>query len=656
MTRIACTRRWLLRGSTAGLALAALGRGAEAQLRVDVNRGTVEPLPIAISPLAGDGSQGAQLGASIADVVSNDLDGSGLFRTIDRRAYIQSPNDLRSAPRFADWRQINAQALVTGIARSDGVSLSVEYRLWDIFAGTQLTGLRFETASGQWRRVAHKIADSVYERLTGEGGYFDTRIAYIAESGPATRRVKRLAIMDQDGANDSLLTDGHDLVLTPRFSPDARQIAYLAFRGRSPRVYIRDVASGRDALLGDFPGMTFSPRFSPDGRAMLLSMATGGNSSLFTYDRATGRTARLTDSGAIDTSPSYAPDGRQIVFNSDRGGTPQLYVMAASGGAARRISFGEGRYGSPEWSPRGDLITFTKILKGSLMVGDHAPGRQRRADADQELSRRGPDLGAERPRHRVRPQRCGDRSDTAVYDRHYGLQSTGAADPAGCFRSRLVAASAVSRNGMRSGAGRVQPTLICRAPSPPSRGLKRMRLKLVILGGALMLLAACSSSPDATKGTTAGGAGASGAGAGGEAGISSSALGSGSGASGNVAPGSQQDLEVNVGDRVFFAFDSSSLDAKAQETLDHQAAWLLQFPNLTVTVEGNTDERGTREYNLALGERRANAVKSYLVAKGVPASRIQTISYGSERPADPGHDESAWALNRRAVTNVNVSS
>ncbi len=368
-----CTRRVLLGASAASLALAALPGRANAQLRVDVNRGTVEPLPIAISPLAGDGPQGAQVGTSIADVVSNDLDGSGLFRTIDRRAYIQTPDDLRSTPRFADWRQINAQALVTGVARSDGVSLTVEYRLWDIYAGTQLTGLRLQTSSAQWRRVAHKIADSVYERLTGEGGYFDTRIAYVAESGPATRRVKRLALMDQDGANNSFLTDGRDLVLTPRFSPDARQIAYLAFRGHSARVYVRDLASGRDTVLGSFAGMTFSPRFSPDGRTMLISMSSGGNSSLFAYDRASGRTTRLTNSGAIDTSPSYAPDGSQIVFNSDRGGTPQLYVMPASGGGAKRISFGDGSYGSPEWSPRGDLIAFTKILRGSLMVGIMRP-------------------------------------------------------------------------------------------------------------------------------------------------------------------------------------------------------------------------------------------------------------------------------------------
>ncbi|MDX6750996.1 Tol-Pal system beta propeller repeat protein TolB [Geminicoccaceae bacterium 1502E] len=358
---------------------AALGAGglvagpARAQLELDITRGFVEPMPIAISPLAGDGPQARELGEAIAQVIGADLDSSGLFRTIDRRAYIQSAEEMRELPRFADWRQVNAQALVTGLVRSNGPAVIVEFRLWDVFGGNQLVGLRFDAAASQWRRLAHKIADAVYQRLTGESGYFDTRIVYVSESGPAKRRIKRIAIMDQDGANHAFLTDGRDLVLTPRISPDTRQVAYMAYRGQQPRVFMRDIAGGRESVLGDFAGMTFSPRFSADGRTLLVTMAQGGNSDIFAYDVASRRSRRLTDNAAIDTSPSFSPDGRRIVFNSDRGGAPHLYVMSASGGGAQRISFGSGRYGSPEWSPRGDLIAFTKIQGGQFHTGIMRP-------------------------------------------------------------------------------------------------------------------------------------------------------------------------------------------------------------------------------------------------------------------------------------------
>ena len=273
-------------------------------------------------------------------------------------------------PRFADWRQINAQALVTGLVQpSGGGDLAIEFRLWDVFAGQQLRGLRYAAPDSTWRRIGHKIADVVYERLTGETGYFDTRIAYVSETGPATRRLKRIALMDQDGANHRFLTDGSDLVLTPRIAPDGERVAYLGYRGGPPRVFLRDIGSGREARLGDFAGMTFAPRFAPDGRTLLLSLATGGNTDIFAYDVGSRRSTRLTSDGSIDTSPSFSPDGSQIVFNSDRGGRPLLYVMPTRGGAARRISYGEGQYGSPAWSPRGDLIAFTLIKGGMLHIG-----------------------------------------------------------------------------------------------------------------------------------------------------------------------------------------------------------------------------------------------------------------------------------------------
>jgi TolB protein len=367
------SRRGLVAGGSA-LALAATlaggGRAARAQLRVDVTRGVVEPMPIAVSPFAGD----PELGRAVADVVQNDLDSSGLFRTIDRQAYIQSPEEMRDLPRFPDWRQINAQALVTGTVQGGaGGNLGVEFRLWDVFAGQQLRGFQYNAPESGLRRVAHKIADVVYERLTGESGYFDTRIAFISESGPATRRVKRLSIMDQDGANHRFLTDGSNLVLTPRISPDGRRVAYMAYRSGPPRIVVKEIDTGREGNLGDFQGMTFAPRFSPDGRTLLLTLAQNGNSDIYAYDTATRRSAKLTDSGAIDTSPSFSPDGSQIVFNSDRGGTPQLYVMPRSGGGAKRISYGQGRYGSPAWSPRGDLIAFTNIKGGMFHIGVMKP-------------------------------------------------------------------------------------------------------------------------------------------------------------------------------------------------------------------------------------------------------------------------------------------
>ena len=346
-----------------------------AALELDITEGVLEPLPIAISEFYGASPGTAERGREIADLVSADLERSGLFRPIDRRAFIQAPEQLRDLPRFADWRQINAQALVTGevTGGAEASELTVEFRLWDVFAGTQMRGLRFATTPDNWRRVAHKIADAVYERITGEPGYFDTRVVYVAESGPGTDRVKRLAIMDQDGANHRFLTDGADLVLTPRFHPDAERVAFLTYGERVPQVHQLDLVTGAETKLGDFERMTFAPGFAPDGRRMAMSLADDGNSDIYVLDLVTREQRRLTDHPAIDTSPSFAPDGRRLVFNSDRAGTPQLYVMNANGSGVERISFGSGRYGSPAWSPRGDLIAFTKIQGGLFHIGVMRP-------------------------------------------------------------------------------------------------------------------------------------------------------------------------------------------------------------------------------------------------------------------------------------------
>ncbi len=354
--------------------LTGLAAPLRAELRVDITDPTFEPLPIAISDFHGATPEVAQTGRDLASVISSDLERSGLFRPIDQRAFIQSVDSLVGGPRFGDWRLINAQALVHGAIelQADG-RLRVEFRLWDVLAETQMTGLAYFTTPSNWRRVAHIISDAIYKRLTGEGGYFDTRIVYVAETGPQNRRVKRLAIMDQDGENHRYLTDGANLVLTPRFSPTTQEITYLSYSQNTPRVYLFNLNTGQQEVLGDFPGMTFAPRFSPDGNKVVMSMAKDGNSDIYLMDLRTRRVAQLTKHPAIDTSPSFSPDSQQVVFNSDRGGTQQLYVMDADGSNVRRISFNEGRYATPVWSPRGDLIAFTRISGGTFYIGVMKP-------------------------------------------------------------------------------------------------------------------------------------------------------------------------------------------------------------------------------------------------------------------------------------------
>lgn len=356
------------------LLLVSAAAPARADLKVDITRGVVEPLAIAVVPFEGQTAELARIGGEIAKVVTADLEGSGLFRPVDPGSFVQKEIAIDAPPRFADWRVLNVPALVHGrVTMADDGRLRVEFRLWDVLSEQQLAGLAYFGATGNWRRIAHIIADAIYKRLTGEDGYFDSRIAYIAESGPHTRRIKRLAIMDQDGANHQYLTDGADLVLTPRFSPTLQELAYLAFAQGQPRVFIRSLESGRSEAIGSLPGMTFSPRFSPDSQRLIFSMAADGNTDIYTMDLKTRQVRRLTNNAAIDTSPSVSPDGRQIVFNSDRGGSQQLYVMDAEGSDPKRISFGPGRYGTPVWSPKGDLIAFTRIQGGKFAIGVMAP-------------------------------------------------------------------------------------------------------------------------------------------------------------------------------------------------------------------------------------------------------------------------------------------
>jgi TolB protein len=343
---------------------------ARAEVTIDIRKGNVEPMPIAITDL----QSGDELGAQVSQVIAADLQRSGFFKPIDKAAFIQKITNPDAAPRFEDWKTISAQALLTGRVSKEGDGrLRAEFRLWDVYGGSQLIGQQFFTRPENWRRVAHIIADAVYEKLTGEKGYFDTRIVFVSETGPKNARIRQLAIMDQDGANVRVLTKSKAIVLTPRFSPNQQEITYMSFEGDQPRVYLLQLETGQREVVGNFPGMTFSPRFSPDGSRVIMSLQEKGNANIFTMDLRSRTTTRLTSTAAIDTSPSYSPDGQKIVFESDRGGRQQLYVMNADGTGQTRISFGDGAYSTPVWSPRGDLIAFTKFAGGKFSIGVMKP-------------------------------------------------------------------------------------------------------------------------------------------------------------------------------------------------------------------------------------------------------------------------------------------
>jgi TolB protein len=356
---------------------AALGAApAEAApLKLRLTQGVIEPLPYALPAFLAGGPQASKVAAQITAVIADDLTGTGLFRRIPASAFISKVTHFDAPVRYPDWKAINAQALITGAVSMQGAKVVVKFRLFDVFSGTPLgEGLQFAGPVGSWRRMAHKVADAVYSRITGESGYFDSRVAYVAESGPKNDRQRRLAVMDYDGANPRYLTDGSSIVLAPRFSPGGKRVIYVSYQSGFPHVYMMNLATLQQRQLGDQPGtMTFAPRFSPDGKSAVFSLERGGNTDLYSIDLASGQTRRLTQAPSIETAPSYSPDGSKIVFESDRSGEQQIYVMPASGGAAVRISFGTGKYATPVWSPRGDLIAFTKQDQGRFYIGVMKP-------------------------------------------------------------------------------------------------------------------------------------------------------------------------------------------------------------------------------------------------------------------------------------------
>ncbi|MEP3653724.1 MAG: Tol-Pal system beta propeller repeat protein TolB [Litorimonas sp.] len=343
---------------------------AHAQLEIDITKGNLDPVQIAVPNFLATTQSERELGMQIADVIRADLERSGLFKSLDPASFLETQTNIDYKPTFADWRVIKADALVSGRIKTESASrILVEFRLWDVFAGQQLKGVRFATTPDNWRRTAHKASDAIYEALTGESGYFDSRIVFIDEKGPKTNKKKRLAIMDQDGENPVYLLGGSELVLTPRFSPSSQTIVYMSYENENPQIYLLDIETGRRELLGDFPGMTYAPHLSPDGKSLILTMARRGNNDVYVMDLTSRSTTRLTTDPAIDVSASYSPDGKNIVFNSDRGGSPQLYTMSADGKNVKRISFGKGRYSAPIWSPRGDKIAFSRSYEGKFGIG-----------------------------------------------------------------------------------------------------------------------------------------------------------------------------------------------------------------------------------------------------------------------------------------------
>ncbi len=340
-------------------------------LRLTITDGVIEPITFAVPSFEAETLQAQQAASDISRLVVQDLAGTGLFREVPAAAFISQISSFAQPVAFADWRAINAQALIVGAVTVNGDQLVVKFRLYDVFSGQELgTGLQFAGTAAGWRRMGHKVADAVYGRITGEGGFFDSRVVFVSESGPKDNRQKRLGVMDFDGANVQFLTDSSSIVLAPRFSPNGDRVLYTSFESGFPRINVLNVANVGRQQLQTAPGeMAFSPRFSRDGRQVIYSLSNGGNTDIYRTDLSTGQHIRLTSAPSIETAPSLSPDGSQIVFESDRSGAQQLYVMSANGGEARRISFGEGRYGTPVWSPRGDLVAFTKQNAGRFHIG-----------------------------------------------------------------------------------------------------------------------------------------------------------------------------------------------------------------------------------------------------------------------------------------------
>ncbi len=342
-----------------------------APLRIEITEGIIEPLPFALPEFLSDDETAAGYAQDITRVIAQDLVGTGLFREIPQTAFITDVTNFPAPVQYTDWKVINAQALIVGSVSVSGQDLVVQFQLFDVFANSQFgSGLQFAGSVANWRRMAHKVADTVYSRITGESGYFDSRVAFVSETGPKNERRKRLAVMDYDGENIQYLTDDESIVLAPRFSPDGERVLYTSYISGEPRIHELDIKSLQSRILENTIGtMSFAPRFAPDGQTVVYSLEQSGNTDIHTLNLSTDQSQRLTQAPSIDTAPSFSPDGQRVVFESDRSGSQQLYIMSATGERVQRISFGRGRYGTPVWSPRGDLVAFTKQHRGRFHIG-----------------------------------------------------------------------------------------------------------------------------------------------------------------------------------------------------------------------------------------------------------------------------------------------
>ncbi|WP_292054251.1 MULTISPECIES: Tol-Pal system beta propeller repeat protein TolB [unclassified Brevundimonas] len=338
-------------------------------IEVEIDQGVLRPLQIAVVPFTGAN------GGQISQVISGNLKRSGFFDPLNPASFIETGLTLANAPNFPQWTSIGAQAVLYGgvTQRADG-RVDVGFRLYDPYRQCQLVSYQFTATAEQWRRIAHKISDVVYQRLTGEPGFFDSRVLFVAESGSQTNRRSRLTIVDQDGYNPVFLTQGDEVIMSPRFSmhnPD--EVTYVALGKDYSRIYLYNLATGRRESLGEFEGQVLAPRFSNDGSKMAFSIIRNGNTDIYVMNLRTRQLSRLTSDPGIDTSPSFSPDGSQIVFTSDRSGSARLYTMRADGSGQRPISRGGGIYTAPAWSPRGDLIAFTKQAGGRFHTGVMRP-------------------------------------------------------------------------------------------------------------------------------------------------------------------------------------------------------------------------------------------------------------------------------------------
>jgi TolB protein len=353
---------------------AALATPGLAQLSGDNTEGRIDPVPIAIAPfLAGSGAE--DQAATVAGVIANNLARTGYFTPLSPDSFIEQITDFEQTPDFASWRQVKARALLVGQVYNDGGKLRVQYKLYDVSSGGVPAAQSLAASPKVVRRLAHRVSDQVYEALTGFEGYFDTRIVFVDEQGDKSQRVKKLAIMDQDGHNPRVLPIKGDLLLTPRFSPTANEVTFMSFDTGTPRVFIYNIDTNQREIVGNFPNMSFAPRYSPDGSRIVMSLQSEDltSSNIFEMNLQTRKLRQLTNDGSISTAPSYSPDGGTIAFESDRGGSQQIYLMQAGGGEPNRISFGKGRYSTPVWSPDGKWIAFTKSAGGKFSIGVMKP-------------------------------------------------------------------------------------------------------------------------------------------------------------------------------------------------------------------------------------------------------------------------------------------